>query len=202
MRSAAKNFYPRPPRGGRRVPALRCCQQAAISIHALREEGDDHVPGMIIKTGDFYPRPPRGGRPPSPFVLCSLCRNFYPRPPRGGRLPPAAAARGARGFLSTPSARRATPDTRQATAYDIISIPALREEGDDRFPLWHHGYSDISIHALREEGDGSGFCFASCRHRFLSTPSARRATGAPGNAFSDLRNFYPRPPRGGRLHPP
>ena len=36
----AGNFYPRPPRGGRR--AFLCAGQIspAISIHALREEGD------------------------------------------------------------------------------------------------------------------------------------------------------------------
>ncbi len=36
-------FYPRPPRGGRHV-ALRCCfKNPFISIHALREEGDDKL---------------------------------------------------------------------------------------------------------------------------------------------------------------
>ena len=56
------DFYPRPPRGGRR----RCIQLAPedlqISIHALREEGD--VPGGTWEPlgDDFYPRPPRGGR--------------------------------------------------------------------------------------------------------------------------------------------
>ena len=34
------NFYPRPPRGGRRTDKARHCQAGAISIHALREEGD------------------------------------------------------------------------------------------------------------------------------------------------------------------
>ena len=44
---------------GCREPARR-----AISIHALREEGD-LVTLMVLSTGFyFYPRPPRGGRPP------------------------------------------------------------------------------------------------------------------------------------------
>ena len=34
------HFYPRPPRGGRLTWALEQYQQANISIHALREEGD------------------------------------------------------------------------------------------------------------------------------------------------------------------
>ena len=58
--------------------------------------------------------------------------------------------------------------------------------------------SGISIHALREEGDLSSstlkpFCF-----RFLSTPSARRATERDGAVYDILHYFYPRPPRGGR----
>ena len=35
----------------------------AISIHALREEGDFDSPDKKEFTFDFYPRPPRGGRP-------------------------------------------------------------------------------------------------------------------------------------------
>ena len=35
--------------------------------------------------------------------------------------------------------------------------------------------------------------------RFLSTPSARRATGKKQPEAAPQQNFYPRPPRGGRL---
>ena len=38
--SAMPYFYPRPPRGGRRVLHFRVIQTIIISIHALREEGD------------------------------------------------------------------------------------------------------------------------------------------------------------------
>ena len=34
------NFYPRPPRGGRRLLRGLCSLVFQISIHALREEGD------------------------------------------------------------------------------------------------------------------------------------------------------------------
>ena len=41
----------------------------------------------------------------------------------------------------------------------------------------------ISIHALREEGDDNGFVSAAELNKFLSTPSARRATqGGQGSA--------------------
>ena len=57
-----------------------------ISIHALREEGDGSWGGFLGAGDDFYPRPPRGGR------QCWIDN-------RDGELT----------FLSTPSARRATP---------------------------------------------------------------------------------------------
>ena len=34
-----------------------------ISIHALREEGDQRGAAAGKPVTDFYPRPPRGGRP-------------------------------------------------------------------------------------------------------------------------------------------
>ena len=79
----------------------------------------------------------------------------------------------------------------------VISIHALREEGDER----HAGISgrrSISIHALREEGDTGKPNWMHETRRFLSTPSARRAT--PLQVLDDLfiLHFYPRPPRGGR----
>ena len=55
-----KDFYPRPPRGGRRVSGLL---RQLISIHALREEGDNLPAVFKAFSKDFYPRPPRGGRP-------------------------------------------------------------------------------------------------------------------------------------------
>ena len=130
----ATHFYPRPPRGGRRgsltaflslliflstPSARRATRKKAfandiemISIHALREEGDDAVSRSSMRVYHFYPRPPRGGRQ-HPAVHCMSGGDFYPRPPRGGRLCPQA----------------------KPLALIPISIHALREEGDLRlFP--------------------------------------------------------------------
>ena len=147
-----------------------------ISIHALREEGDAVVslPSLarilflstpsarrateMVDAGnnffaDFYPRPPRGGRP----LSCRRRRatkNFYPRPPRGGRQCKCGSVFKYKTFLSTPSARRATR---------CVGVLV-------------HGSEVISIHALREEGDTAPPAPITLFSRFLSTPSARRAT--------------------------
>ena len=59
-----------------------------------------------------------------------------------------------------------------------ISIHALREEGDKRILRNRPVVDDISIHALREEGDSLVQCRFHCGKKFLSTPSARRATNS------------------------
>ena len=58
--------------------------------------------------------------------------DFYPRPPRGGRLSPPSVMLMVGEFLSTPSARRATDKVLYPICISIISIHALREEGDQR----------------------------------------------------------------------
>ena len=56
------DFYPRPPRGGRRRLEKRAEKPEKISIHVLREE-DDSIRAHSLRTlCHFYPRPPRGGR--------------------------------------------------------------------------------------------------------------------------------------------
>ena len=100
---------------------------------------------------------------------------FYPRPPRGGRHYRLVKLAKFDEFLSTPSARRATTVKWFIRCSTPISIHALREEGD-LCPRPRIVFAHISIHALREEGDANDIEMEQIR-----------------------RNFYPRPPRGGRL---
>ena len=52
-------FYPRPPRGGRPPLTMPQYEVWAISIHALREEGDpDESFAWHGRLRHFYPRPP------------------------------------------------------------------------------------------------------------------------------------------------
>ena len=124
------DFYPRPPRGGRPFCLHTRFHLYAISIHALREEGD-----------------------------------------------PAGAAAATWGHISI-HALREEGDVCQFEEDDQvinISIHALREEGDPAL-LRYVAFAGISIHALREEGDTSIHGMCKAEHKFLSTPSARRAT--------------------------
>ena len=147
------HFYPRPPRGGRPLAA------AASLWHS-----------------NFYPRPPRGGRlqqlgihPESWKISIHALReegdhtakkedashaDFYPRPPRGGRHS---------GGVKD-----------QMTAHNFYPRPPRggrqAVDGLSRIP------GRISIHALREEGDPLKSDQTENILKFLSTPSARRAT--------------------------
>ena len=79
-------------------------------------------------------------------------------------------------FLSTPSARRATPlplpVRRPVTLF--LSTPSARRATPSHPP--HLPLPAISIHALREEGDTRFWMLCAGWMEFLSTPSARRAT--------------------------
>ena len=191
-------FYPRPPRGGRlyRLGYLACIH--GISIHALREEGDDTAAASIVD-GKLFLSTPSARRATAkkqiryqqlPAISIHALREE-------GDAGASAGEAAASAFLSTPSARRATLWRSGACPGRTISIHALREEGDrvDVHQAVLLGYFyprpprggrppvvaaleillTISIHALREEGD-----------RYERSP------------VFWVSNFYPRPPRGGR----
>ena len=84
---------------------------------------------------------------------CSFVANFYPRPPRGGR--PASFATGS-----------------------AINL--------------------ISIHALREEGDRSPWKSLTFPRYFYPRPPRGGRPALSACCFRGSLDFYPRPPRGGR----
>ncbi len=126
--------------------------------------------------------------------------HFYPRPPGGGRP----------GIVSAGDFRK------------LISIHALRVEGDCTQQLRTSRRDSISIHALRVEGDlysqsgcdprkyfyprppGGGrlLSAAKCSQGRRISIHALRVEGDRPRAFSislGVCHFYPRPPGGGRL---
>ena len=195
------HFYPRPPRGGRPPLTHGAESDPAISIHALREEGDVGVLKQSLNLGYFYPRPPRGGRHDGMARLQNRRKHFYPRPPRGGRPPPAARqiASISNFYPRPPRGGRRSPAECSAGRPDI-SIHALREEGD--FVVILLGVTgNISIHALREEGDSIASATPSAIIDFYPRPPRGGRLCGVDNIHHRIRNFYPRPPRGGRLSP-
>ncbi len=220
FRPFPRNFYPRPPRGG-------------------RPEGRDP---QRLQQLHFYPRPPRGGRPRSASTVLSLPPISTHALREEGDCSTLQRTSASCTFLPTPSARRATLIPLWKAGDRSISTHALREEGDG-IAIGAAEHRVISTHALREEGDLSALSLPPLFHVFLPTPSARRATVVPAGAAAlgqisthALReegdrvfttsfaapdrflptpsarratsgapccrvrpcNFYPRPPRGGR----
>ena len=115
---------------------------------------------------------------------------------------------------------RATPAASAADYIVIISIHALRGEGDliTRLTIYR---TRISIHALRGEGDDVAAITFNALTAFQSTPSVGRATWVKDNSgeytkeisihalrgegdrektdfFNSIKYFNPRPPWGGR----
>ena len=123
----------------------------AISIHALRGEGDCER-GLKLKSLIYFnPRPPWGGRPRD-FLTVGNKLYFNPRPPWGGRLFRRTILCPRRDFNPRPPwGGRRRPQG--FSDFDFaISIHALRGEGDDYVDNHLFGLQ-ISIHALRGEGD-------------------------------------------------
>ena len=177
-------------------PAFSRLEQQFLSTPSARRATTLHW-WWPWKTWYFYPRPPRGGRPSA--ACCPACTvYFYPRPPRGGR-PLSLQSRLCASTISIHALREEGDFVSSEVAYTRfgISIHALREEGD-RCSTVYVVRETISIHALREEGDNSYTLAPYLRAEFLSTPSARRATRQLCSLSSAERDFYPRPPRGGR----
>ena len=81
----------------------------------------------------------------------------------------------------------------------IISIHALRVEGDAINAQTTAKSKKISIHALRVEGDLFHIHADLAQLVFLSTPSGWRATNEETKEYRKIMDFYPRPPGGGRL---
>ena len=172
-----------------------------------------------VASCDFYPRPPRGGRRELRFALPSYWY-FYPRPPRGGRRSQVRRHSHCIKFLSTPSARRATTfpqafntaDTnfyprpprggrpwllrcRQRSSSYFYPRPPRGGRRELRFalPSYWYFYPRPPRGGRRSQVRRHSHCI-----KFLSTPSARRATTFPQAFNTADTNFYPRPPRGGR----
>ena len=146
-----------------------------ISIHALREEGDGSGSRRLLPVRYFYPRPPRGGRLARSGLSsrCS-CISIHALREEGDLPRQPAPAKRSYFYPRPPRGGRLKPPDAQWYKNQFLSTPSARRA------TWTHGTMQTTI-------------------LFLSTPSARRATAALGEQPVYNKDFYPRPPRGGRL---
>ena len=171
--------------------------RARISIHALREEGDQNSIALIESGKRFLSTPSarratltlyhadvlrlisiHALREEGDAVSCSLVLMpcyFYPRPPRGGRqrVHP-NGSRAAHFYPRPPRGGRLEEQVENNSTDVFLSTPSARRATLCR--LRRRPTMSISIHALREEGDPLQQRFCRRAFEFLSTPSARRAT--------------------------
>ena len=184
-----ENGFLSTPSGWRATRGKACLNVLSgdISIHALRVEGDDTTLVLGRTTADFYPRPPGGGRPGVGEKSDGSYVDFYPRPPGGGRRFTARPLSAMRPFLSTPSGWRATPETPwEDCDEDDVFLSTPSGWRATQFPEYEDLVLLISIHALRVEGDLFVRIDAGIISRFLSTPSGWRATAAVHHSIHGL----------------
>ena len=191
------HFYPRPPRGGRRpafhrqkevrrflsTPSARratflmpqIIRDRPISIHALREEGDVCRYSPSHSHPYFYPRPPRGGRL-SASTSGAAALNFYPRPPRGGRPVDSGRVFGGTHFYPRPPrGGRRLPPSGQRLLQETHFYPRPPRGGRRiSMPIWTMKFNFYPRPPRGGRPRRPSKHRSQCR--FLSTPSARRAT--------------------------
>ena len=148
------------PRGFQSTPSVGRATQVRrhtnisvrISIHALRGEGDHHLKREGTSKRDFNPRPPWGGRR-------WYCYKYIQKVK----------------FQSTPSVGRATISSNKIRLFSIISIHALRGEGDNcQQEKYNRNKKFQSTPSVgRATRDGSEIKVFKI---FQSTPSVGRAT--------------------------
>ena len=154
-------------------------RRQAISIHALREEGD--IPESYTDLdGSIFLSTPSARRATTGLRRCpNLPEDFYPRPPRGGRPIGKKCLHKFWVYFYPRPPRGGRPLATQLASCccEFLSTPSARRA---TIPADKDGVRiAISIHALREEGD-QGLPLNRTRFEiFLSTPSARRATELP-----------------------
>ena len=211
MRLAPADFYPRPPRGGRRrlfavcvcialflsTPSTRratlfrqylnCVE--AISIHALHEEGDGFTCMRLSSNVRFLSTPSTRRATLNKGLASSITAISIHALHEEGDATIAKNVVSTAKFLSTPSTRRATCHTHQAVQVDLISIHALHEEGDQLNLTTVIVSSNFYPRPPRGGRHQTVELF--CRNdKFLSTPSTRRATAKTERKPSAFVSLY------------
>ena len=174
-------------------------QPPKISIHALRVEGDHAYMDDDARILQFLSTP-SGWRATYAVQDYHAHHDIFLSTPSGWRATFNRDVFNPEGlvFLSTPSGWRATWSLHPADYAALISIHALRVEGDYRAAIVPPMFL-ISIHALRVEGDNKDLIRAKLEQ--IISIHALRVEGDLNHLYRPrhgTQNVYPRPPGGGR----
>ena len=167
------DFYPRPPRGGRPLPFRAYAMIWQISIHALREEGDNTVVSLGDINAGFLSTPSaRRATPLDECVVLDALISIHALREEGD----VDRAGGAAGYH--------------------ISIHALREEGDVPQTYRRSCPTDFYPRPPRGGRPLDWWSYQESKHFYPRPPRGGRPKGARHPQPDGY--FYPRPPRGGR----
>ena len=151
----------------------------ALFVHAFLSTPSARRATDGVRVGGFLARflstPSARRATSSPCPVRLRHPDFYPRPPRGGRL------------WST------------ASASPFINFYPRPPRGGRRIRGFRCGMQGYFYPRPPRGGRLASSTASPYSVRFLSTPSARRATWHSWISFALEIDFYPRPPRGGRL---
>ena len=147
---------------------------SSISIHALREEGDPDVQADAQEESiSIHALREEGDAGPG-CCRTGACISIHALREEGDDRCPGCACQRIYFYPRPPRGGRPRPPPPAPRSPIFLSTPSARRAtvllGEQRV------FTSISIHALREEGDA-----------------------APASDSPSAQNFYPRPPRGGRL---
>ena len=216
----AAYFYPRPPCGGRlfcRVPPRAAC---GISIH-VPLAGDDHQPRRAVRAPQLISiHVPLAGDDSSGSASASASRISIHVPLAGDDTRHLRLCQNCPRFLSTSPLRGTThrPKVLQTNFYDFYPRPpcggrpgaqtfrADQENFYPRPPCGGRRFSKsgrgrcyfISIHVPLAGDDIIAVTRGKLHQPFLSTSPLRGTTHPRPAIIAVTRDFYPRPPCGGR----
>ena len=168
-----------------------------ISIHALRGEGDTDVKCKVIAGGEISIHALRGEGDAWSGYIRNKKKKFQSTPSVGRATPTTECIACRDIFQSTPSVGRATRPAAQTYAFWRISIHALRGEGDAR-----DGFRDNRAVHFNPRPPWGGRLHTAIGIAAITWISihALRGEGDERNPQRDgcTRDFNPRPPWGGR----
>ncbi len=172
LAAMGSNFYPRPPRGGRPSPVEAPATLCSISIHVPRvgDDVDEDGPEVIRRISIHVPRV--GDDVGIQRRAKALHGDFYPRPPRGGRRGSAAGPAPAAPHFYPRPPRGGRPDHEYGVSGRTEFLSTSPAWGTTRSTRPIFSRIIISIHVPRVGDDHRAGYQPAVQPIFLSTSPA------------------------------